>query len=72
MYEKEGAKIVTHEQAWEADLVIKVKEPHKSEYQYFKKTKSSGILTFSIFKRNCRKCKKLVSLQLVVKPLLKW
>lgn len=42
MYEKEGAKIVTHEQAWEADLVIKVKEPHKSEYQYFKKTKSSG------------------------------
>ena len=25
MYEKEGAKIVTHEQAWEADLVIKVK-----------------------------------------------
>lgn len=37
MYEKEGAKIVTHEQAWEADLVIKVKEPHESEYQYFKK-----------------------------------
>ena len=37
MYEKEGAKIVTHEQAWEADLVIKVKEPHTSEYQYFKK-----------------------------------
>ena len=29
MYEKEGAKIVTHEQAWEADLVIKVKEPQK-------------------------------------------
>lgn len=39
---KEGAKIVTHEQAWEADLVIKVKEPHTSEYQYFKKIKSSG------------------------------
>ncbi len=42
MYEKEGAKIVTHEQAWEADLVIKVKEPHESEYQYFKRIKLSG------------------------------
>lgn len=39
---KEGAKIVTHEQAWEADLVIKVKEPHESEYQYFKRIKLSG------------------------------
>ena len=55
MYEKEGAKIVTHEQAWEADLVIKVKEPHTSEYQYFKRSNHLGILTFSIFKGNSRK-----------------
>lgn len=56
MYEKEGAKIVTHEQAWEADLVIKVKEPHESEYQYLEKESNHlGIFTSSIFKRNSRK-----------------
>ncbi|MCU7558396.1 alanine dehydrogenase [Macrococcus capreoli] len=37
MYQAEGGTIVTHEQAWEADLVIKVKEPHESEYKFFKK-----------------------------------
>lgn len=55
MYEKEGAKIVTHEQAWEADLVIKVKEPHESEYQYFKKNQIIWGFLHHIFKRNSRK-----------------
>lgn len=30
-----GARLVTVEQAWEADLVLKVKEPLASEYRYF-------------------------------------
>ncbi len=56
MYEKEGASVVTHEQAWEADLVIKVKEPHESEYQYFKKNQIIwGFLHLASFKRNSRK-----------------
>lgn len=35
-YSQAGAKIVTTEQAWDNDLVIKVKEPIASEYQYLK------------------------------------
>ncbi|WP_283583302.1 alanine dehydrogenase [Limosilactobacillus difficilis] len=35
-YEAVGAKIVSHEQAWDADLVVKVKEPEPEEYKYFK------------------------------------
>lgn len=35
-YEKAGAKIVSHEDGWKADLVIKVKEPDEEEYQYFR------------------------------------
>ncbi|KRM94447.1 alanine dehydrogenase [Lentilactobacillus senioris] len=34
-YEAAGAKIVTPEEAWSADLVLKVKEPDKAEYKYF-------------------------------------
>lgn len=37
-YEAAGAKIVfTPDDAWSADLVIKVKEPLQQEYQYFRK-----------------------------------
>ncbi|EKI4591602.1 alanine dehydrogenase [Staphylococcus pseudintermedius] len=36
-YENAGAILVSHEKCWEADLIIKVKEPHESEFQYFKK-----------------------------------
>lgn len=36
-YEKAGAKIVSHEDGWKADLVIKVKEPDAEEYKYFRK-----------------------------------
>lgn len=42
MYEKEGAKIVTHEQAWEADLVIKVKYLMKANINISKRIKLSG------------------------------
>lgn len=35
-YEQAGAKIVSHEEGWKADLVIKVKEPNPGEYQYFR------------------------------------
>ncbi|WP_125763041.1 alanine dehydrogenase [Companilactobacillus hulinensis] len=35
-YEEAGGKIVSHAQSWEADLVVKVKEPDEEEYQYFK------------------------------------
>ena len=56
MYEKEGAKIVTHEQAWEADLVIKVKKNlMKANINISKESNYLGIFTFSIFKRNSRK-----------------
>ena len=33
-YQQSGAKIVSAEEAWEVDLVIKVKEPLDSEYDY--------------------------------------
>lgn len=36
-YEQAGGKIVSHAQAWDADLIVKVKEPDEEEYQYFKK-----------------------------------
>lgn len=36
-YEKAGAKIVSHEDGWKANLVIKVKEPDAEEYKYFRK-----------------------------------
>lgn len=42
MYEKEGAKIVTHEQAWEADLVIKVKNLMKANINISKRIKLYG------------------------------
>jgi alanine dehydrogenase len=35
-YRDAGARLVTVEQAWDADLVLKVKEPLASEYSYFK------------------------------------
>lgn len=33
-YQQAGAKLVSTAQAWAADLVVKVKEPQPSEYQY--------------------------------------
>lgn len=35
-YEKVGAKMVTADEAWSAEMVIKVKEPLKEEYHYFR------------------------------------
>jgi len=35
-YEQAGGKIVSHAQTWDADLIVKVKEPDEEEYQYFK------------------------------------
>ncbi|WJP98067.1 alanine dehydrogenase [Macrococcus bovicus] len=37
MYVEAGGQIVSHEEAWTADLIIKVKEPAASEFQYFRK-----------------------------------
>ncbi|EUJ33282.1 alanine dehydrogenase [Listeria floridensis FSL S10-1187] len=43
-YEKAGAKIVeTAKDAWAAEMVVKVKEPIASEYQYFRE----GLLLFT-------------------------
>ena len=42
-YEAVGAKIVKSEEAWSKQLVIKVKEPLTSEYQYFR----SDLLLFT-------------------------
>ncbi len=36
-YEKIGASIVDQDTAWDVDLLVKVKEPLKEEYKYFKK-----------------------------------
>lgn len=36
-YEAAGAKMVTAEEAWAAEMVIKVKEPLESEYKFFRK-----------------------------------
>ena len=35
-YEAEGAIIASAEEAWDADIVVKVKEPTKEEYRYLK------------------------------------
>lgn len=35
-YEAAGGRIVSTEEAWEAELIVKVKEPMPSEYKYFK------------------------------------
>ena len=35
-YQSKGVEIVNTEQAWDADLVIKIKEPQEQEYQYLK------------------------------------
>lgn len=46
MYEGVGAKIVpTAEEAWQVDMVMKVKEPQESEYQFFKE----GLIIFTYF-----------------------
>ncbi len=37
LYEEVGAKIVDTETAWDVDLAVKVKEPMKEEFKYFKK-----------------------------------
>ena len=35
-YKEAGAKIVSTKEAWEAEMIIKVKEPLESEFSYFK------------------------------------
>lgn len=35
-YEASGAKIVNREEAWQADMIIKVKEPLESEYDFLR------------------------------------
>jgi alanine dehydrogenase len=42
-YEETGAKIVSVEEAWKADMVIKVKEPLKQEYGHFR----PGLVLFT-------------------------
>lgn len=42
-YVTQGAQITTQDQAWQADLVVKVKEPLESEYGYFRE----GLLLFT-------------------------
>lgn len=45
-YEKAGAKIVdTAQEAWDVDMVLKVKEPQPEEYQYFRE----GLIIFAYF-----------------------
>ncbi|MFR3734021.1 MAG: hypothetical protein ACLTW7_15205 [Enterococcus sp.] len=36
-------KIVDTDEAWTAELIVKVKEPMESEYHYFKKVKLFGV-----------------------------
>ncbi len=43
-YEKAGAKIVSKDEAWDAELVMKVKEPLGQEYKYLK-----GQMIFTYF-----------------------
>lgn len=38
-FEQAGGKLVSHEEGWQADLIIKVKEPDPEEYKYFSKGK---------------------------------
>jgi len=42
-YKKSGAEIVSALDAWRADLVLKIKEPIKQEYQFFRE----GLLLFT-------------------------
>lgn len=42
-YAEAGAKLVTAQQAWEAELVVKVKEPQPSEYGYLR----PGLILFT-------------------------
>ncbi|RIH75758.1 Alanine dehydrogenase 2 [Meiothermus taiwanensis] len=42
-YQKAGAEIVSAQEAWAADLVVKVKEPIAEEYQYLRK----GLILFT-------------------------
>ena len=35
-FQRKGAQIVSTEEAWDCDLVLKIKEPLEQEYQYFK------------------------------------
>lgn len=45
-YEKAGAKIVdTAKEAWDVDMVLKVKEPQPEEYTYFRE----GLIIFAYF-----------------------
>ncbi|MCU9614204.1 alanine dehydrogenase [Caldibacillus lycopersici] len=45
-YKLAGAKIVaTAKEAWDTEMVLKVKEPHFSEYQYFRE----GLIIFTYF-----------------------
>jgi len=43
-YEQAGAVLVNAAEAWDVDLVVKVKEPQESEYGYFK-----GQMVFTFF-----------------------
>jgi len=36
-YQQAGAEIVSQEEAWNVEMVMKVKEPLQEEYQFFKK-----------------------------------
>ena len=42
-YKEAGASIVNASEAWQADIVIKVKEPQEAEFKYFRK----GLLLFT-------------------------
>lgn len=45
-YEKAGAKIVdSAAEAWDVDMVLKVKEPQREEYKYFRE----GLIIFAYF-----------------------
>ena len=46
-YEEAGAKMVSAEQAWDTDLVVKIKEPLDSEYPYLK-----GQIIFTYFTKS--------------------
>lgn len=41
-YTNAGASIVTQKEAWDVDMVVKVKEPLSAEYHYFKKISLYG------------------------------
>jgi len=43
-YQKQGAKIVSAEEAWKCDLVVKVKEPLENEYRFL--NEKSSLFTY--------------------------